>query len=263
MREERLFAAPSAASVYQAVYTEGENELHRPVTQLFWSALGAGIAMGFSFVTEAALSAHLPETSTWPQLITKFGYCIGFLLVILGRQQLFTENTITPVLPLFKHCGLAELRNVARLWATVLFANLVGAFCFAAVVHYTQPMPEIMMERAHTLATHVAEKSFARNLVGGVFAGWLIASLVWLLPFAGPSRVPMIIIVTYVIGLGSFSHVVAGFVETSYAFLSGEIGLGHMWFGFFLPTLTGNILGGTALVAAINHGQAAQPPEEA
>lgn len=263
MREERLFAAPSAASVYQAVYTEGEHELHRPIAQLFWSALGAGLAMGFSFVTEAALSAHLPPDASWPQLITKFGYCIGFLLVILGRQQLFTENTVTPVLPLFRHCGLAELRNVARLWSTVLGANLLGAFIFAAVVYYADPMPPHVLEHAHEIATKVAEKSASHNFMGGIFAGWLIASLVWLLPFAGTSRVAMIIIITYVIGLGSFSHVVAGFVETSYAFLSGEIAFGQVWLRFFLPTLIGNVLGGTALVAAINHGQAAVPPEQA
>src|SRR4051812_23722722 len=93
--------APSGAIVYQAISREGEEELERSSSALFWSALGAGLAMGFSMIAEALLTTHLPD-APWRILIAKFGYSIGFLIVILGRQQLFTENTLTPILPLMR-----------------------------------------------------------------------------------------------------------------------------------------------------------------
>jgi formate/nitrite transporter FocA (FNT family) len=88
--EER--SSPSGAVVYQAISSEGEEELERPTSALMWSGLAAGMSMGFSFVAEALLRAHIPDAS-WRPLIVNFGYSVGFLIVVLGRQQLFTENT--------------------------------------------------------------------------------------------------------------------------------------------------------------------------
>src|SRR5947209_2624298 len=93
--------SPSGAIVYKAIFKEGSDELERPSSALFWSGLAAGLSMGFSLVAEGLLRSHLPETE-WRTVITKFGYSIGFLIVILGRQQLFTENTLTVILPLLQ-----------------------------------------------------------------------------------------------------------------------------------------------------------------
>src|SRR3954471_20221890 len=100
-QEAQERSSPSGKVVYHAVLKEGEDELERPSSALFWSGLAAGLSMGFSLVAEAALHSRLPE-APWRPLVAKFGYSIGFLLVILGRQQLFTENTLTPILPLLK-----------------------------------------------------------------------------------------------------------------------------------------------------------------
>src|SRR5579885_2100774 len=73
--------------VYQAICNEGENELARSSAALAWSGLAAGLSMGFSLVAEGLLTVHLPE-APWRPLITKLGYSVGFLMVVLGRQQL-------------------------------------------------------------------------------------------------------------------------------------------------------------------------------
>ncbi|MDQ6622159.1 MAG: formate/nitrite transporter family protein, partial [Verrucomicrobiota bacterium] len=122
--------APPGDVVYEAIYKEGEHELERGTTALALSGLAAGLSMGFSLFAEGVLRAHLPD-APWRPLITKFGYSLGFLIVILGRQQLFTKNTLTVILPLLKEKKLALLLNVARLWTIVLIANLIGAFIFA------------------------------------------------------------------------------------------------------------------------------------
>src|SRR3954470_13238973 len=95
-QEAQERSSPSGKVVYKAILKEGEDELERPSSALFWSGLAAGLSMGFSFLTEALLHAHLPHAN-WSPMVSKFGYAMGFLIVILGRQQLFTENTLTPI----------------------------------------------------------------------------------------------------------------------------------------------------------------------
>jgi len=129
--EERL--AIGANVVYETIRREGEDELHRTVAALAWSALAAGLSMGFSFVAEGLLMSHLPD-QLWRPLIASAGYCVGFLIVILGRQQLFTENTLTVVLPLLLRRDLATLLRMLRLWGVVLSGNLVGTFLFALCI---------------------------------------------------------------------------------------------------------------------------------
>src|SRR5688572_4195580 len=132
-------SAPSGKVVYKAILNEAEDELKRPSRALFWSGLSAGLSMGFSLLAEAILRAHLPD-KPWRPLIAKFGYSVGFLIVILGRQQLFTENTLTPVLPLLRNKDAGTLVNVLRLWSVVLVANLLGALAIAYVLVRTNAL---------------------------------------------------------------------------------------------------------------------------
>src|SRR3954471_16833808 len=122
--------SPPGEVVYEAVYAEGEHELERNGVELGLSGLAAGLSMGFSMMGEALLPIHLPDAK-WTPLLTNFGYSVGFLIVILGRQQLFTKNTLTVILPLLRKKEIDMLGKVARLWAIVLATNLVGAFAFA------------------------------------------------------------------------------------------------------------------------------------
>ena len=129
--------------VHEAVRKEGEDELERSSSALGWSGLAAGLSMGFSFIGEGLLRAHLPDAQ-WRPLLAKFGYSFGFVLVVLGRQQLFTENTLTPILPLLHRQNLETLWHVLRLWVVVLVANLLGALAIAWVLGNTEAFrPEV------------------------------------------------------------------------------------------------------------------------
>src|SRR5690349_23601617 len=130
--ESERLSAPSGKIVYKAILKEGEEELSRPSSALFWSGLAAGLSMGFSMIAEGLLATYLPD-APWRPLVSKFGYSAGFLVVILGRQQLFTENTLTPILPLLQRKDVATLLNVSRLWLLVLVANLLGAAALGLV----------------------------------------------------------------------------------------------------------------------------------
>lgn len=240
--------------VHEAVRKEGEDELERSSQGLAFSGFAAGLSMGFSLISEGLIRSHLPD-APWRPLLTKFGYSVGFVLVVLGRQQLFTENTLTPILPLLHRKDRKTLANVLRLWTVVLAANLVGALAIGWVLGNTSAFPPDVRQAFHDIATESAAVSFGLALLRGVFAGWLIAFMVWLLPFAESARVSVVVGLTWLVGLGMFTHVIAGSVEMFFLTTTGAIPWQQAFGRYIIPTLFGNILGGVSLVAALNHAQ--------
>jgi formate-nitrite transporter family protein len=246
--------SPHGKVVYRAVYHEGTDELSRDSAALAWSGLAAGLSMGFSLLAEAFLRAHLPDAE-WRPLVSKFGYSVGFLIVILGRQQLFTENTLTVILPLLRLKRAGVLVNVARLWAIVWVANIVGAILFTAAIVFLPVLDPAVRNAVRDIGLESMAQGPWSVFARGIFAGWLIALMVWLLPFAETARVSVIIIITYIVGLGGFSHVIAGSAEVFTLSWQGAEPWTRTFGGYTLPALLGNTLGGVALVAALAHAQ--------
>jgi formate/nitrite transporter FocA (FNT family) len=246
--------APRPLVVYEVIRREGEDELRRTVSALAWSGLAAGLSMGFSLVAMGLLRSRLPD-APWRPLVVNLGYSVGFLIVILGRQQLFTENTLTPILPLLNKPSGATLWRVARLWAIVLATNLIGAFAFALVIGHTAVFRPPVREAFAQIGAEAVDGSFGTILLRAIFAGWLIALMVWLLPGAETARLMIIIIITFLVGLAAFAHIIAGSVEVFYVMTTGHVSWVHGIGGWLVPTLIGNIIGGVSLVAALNHAQ--------
>lgn len=240
--------------VHEAVRREGEEELKRSSSALAWSGLAAGLSMGFSLAGEGVLRSMLPD-APWRPLISKFGYSIGFVLVILGRQQLFTENTLTPILPLLHRRDRATFAGVMRLWVVVLITNLIGALAVGWALGDTQIFDGPVRHAFTEIGRESIRLSFGLVLLRGVFAGWLIAFLVWMLPFAESSRFFVIVAIAWFIGAAGFTHVVAGSVEVFALAATGGASWQQAVLGYTLPALIGNIIGGVSMVAAINHAQ--------
>jgi formate/nitrite transporter FocA (FNT family) len=246
--------SPPSKVVHDAILNEGREELKRPTSALFWSALAAGLSMGLSLAAEGLLAAHLPETP-WQPLVTKFGYTIGFLIVVLGRQQLFTENTLTAVLPLMIERSASTFLNMLRLWGVVLAGNLAGSLLFAWFAMTTNAFDEPVRREFVRIGHDAMAYTFGDVLVRGIVAGWIIALMVWLLPFAEAARFFVIVTLTYVVGIAKLSHIIAGSTETFALAIVGEKFWWEVLAGYTLPTLIGNMVGGVALVAALNHAQ--------
>lgn len=244
-----------AKTTHEVIRRQGERELERSTGALAWSGLAAGLAMGFSLVAQGVLREFLPDAH-WRPLVTSLGYSLGFLIVILGSQQLFTENTLTAITPLLARRDGRTLRAVARLWGVVLLANLAGALAFAWVAARTEAFSPGARHAFAELSREATEPGFGLVVLRGIFAGWLIALMVWMLPAAQAAHVWVIVMVTWLVGAAHLSHVVAGAVEAFYLVALGERSLGESLGGFVLPALLGNVVGGTTLVAALNHAQA-------
>ncbi len=244
----------SVPAIYEIVSQEGRTEMARPVTSLFWSGLAAGLSLSFSLLAQAILYRHLPD-APWRSLVSDAGYTVGFLMVILGRQQLFTENTITVILPLFADFNRRTLFLTARIWGVVLGANILGTLCAALFCTYGPAVGEEVRSTMLELSRHGLAHGWWEMLFRGISAGFLIAALVWLLPSAEANEFHVILLMTYLIAAGEFTHIVAGSVEGFMLVLAGEWNWLHLLTHFGIPVLIGNSIGGTALFSVLSYGQ--------
>lgn len=245
----------TSLEIYRVVERIGREELARPISSLAWSGLAAGVAISFSVFGKAFLVRALPE-APWAILVAGFGYTVGFVIVILGRLQLFTEDTLTVVLPTFRRFTAVKLARMLRLWGVVFAANMAGTAAVAAVTVFGGLQTTATLDAILAIARHdFAAKSATATFLHGLPAGFLIASLVWILPRAGGGGIWAIVLLTYVIAVGDFSHVVAGAVEVWTLLFAGEVGLGRAVGGLLLPALAGNVVGGTGLFALLAYEQ--------
>jgi formate/nitrite transporter FocA (FNT family) len=239
--------------IHEIVREEGLAELARPVAGLALSSFAAGLSIGFSFIVEAALQAGMPDTP-WRHLVAALGYTVGFLIVILGRQQLFTETTLTALIPALTQRDARTFGETFRVWGVVLVCNLLGSALIGLALARTPLMPHETIAAMDALAQAALARPPLAMGIAAIGAGWLIGLTVWLLPGAGPARPWIIIILTYAIAVCAFPHVIAGSAEVAFYCFRGQGGLGTYFGHFLLPVLIGNTIGGTALVALLNHG---------
>lgn len=255
-RELALQSSPLPARVvHEVVREDGEEELARDAPQVLWSGLAAGLSMGFSFLVQAQLQALIPDENL-RRLVGSLGYTVGFVIVVLGRQQLFTETTVTAVLPLLTRRDLPTLRRLLCFWALVIAANIAGTWAFAALLAYGRPFEPAMAPALARLGSKALEEGWVRAVLEAGLSGWLIALMVWLLPSARTARILVVVLITYVVALLQLPHIVAGSTEAAYAVLTGADPLSYVT-RFFLPTLVGNTVGGVVFTAMLNHAPVA------
>ena len=255
--EERQVERRSAVGsrvVHEIVRRAGDEELSRPFWSLWWSGMAAGSGMCSSILGESLLTSVLPDAA-WRPAVAAIGYTLGFLIVILGGLQLFTESTLQAVIPVATRPSFGNLVRLGRLWTIVLVANVSGTLFVAFLVTsnlvgFPGGLPP-MIEVARPLLSH----GFIDTMKGGVPAGFLLAAVAWALPSGRGQEFWITFLFTYFVGLGHFSHVIAGSGEAWLLVLSGHATFGWAVFGFILPAFIGNVLGGTMLFALLAHAQ--------
>jgi formate-nitrite transporter family protein len=247
-------SSPRTPVIYEIVRKLGDEEMDRPITSLWWSGVAAGLSISFSLLAQAVLQSHLPK-APWTILVTSLGYCVGFVMAVLSRQQLFTENTVTAVLPVMANPSLANLSRLGRLWSVVLVANIVGTFVAALLCAFTPVLTPELKAAMLDIASQLGDHSWTEMMFRAIASGFLIAAMVWLLPSAETAQFHVIVLITYLVAAAGFMHIVAGSMEAFFLLLNGQFGVLPMITGFFVPVLVGNVIGGTALFALIAYAQ--------
>lgn len=243
----------TAAAVYNAIEHDGEEELARRPLSLWWSGLAAGFAISLSVLAKGFLHGHLP-TGHWASLVDNLGYALGFIVVILGRMQLFTENTITVVLPVLSQRTVRALGLALRLWAIVFIANIVGTLCASVFIYFGLATAD-QLHAILTISATAMQPDTLDIFIASIPAGFLVAAIVWMLPNGRGAELWLILLTAYLIGVGEFAHVIVGSVEAFMLMWDGQMLPAGVVFHFLLPALGGNILGGTFLFSLLAYGQ--------
>ncbi len=241
------------SEIFRRVLASAREELDRPTSLLFWSGLAAGLSLGLTFFARATMTGLTGSTS--PGFVGNLLYPVGFIAIVLGKYQLFTENTLTPVALVLSR--LAKVSNLLRLWATVLVANLVGATLISAMFALTDVKSPEAAKAALAMGKHALEAGIGAVFWRAIIAGWIVATMVWLVHAVSDalSRIVIIWVLMYFIGVSDLFHVVTGTVEVLYLVFEGEASIFEIWHRFVIPVLVGNILGGVFFVTVLNTAQ--------
>lgn len=252
INEDRL---PSRAmAIHEHIRQEGEKEMERDAMALLWSAIAAGLSMGASLVAKGIFHVELAGVPGG-YLLENLGYTFGFIIVIMARQQLFTENTVTAVLPVMQNLTLGNVGLLMRLWGVVLLGNLIGTGIAAWAFEYMPIFKEETRDAFIKIGMDVMKNSPTEMFANAIISGWLIATMVWMFPAAGAAKIVVIIVMTWLIALSDTTHIVVGSVEILYLVFNGTLHWSDFIWPFALPTLAGNIFGGTFIFALMSHAQ--------
>ena len=251
--QQKDLQRPSAEDIYEQVAENARQELERPSIALALSGFGAGAFMGLSALG-TAIALSLLSDSSHARILSRMFYPLGFIIVIIGRSQLFTENTLYPVALVLKE--KRQFWNTMRLWAVVLPTNVLGALGFATLAIHTSGIEPQFVSTMAELGSKAISHPATTVFWSGVVAGWMIALAAWLVSASHSitGSVMVIWMLTYVVGLGDFAHCIASSCEILTAVLSHHA----PWLAFFQwfgPAVSGNILGGVCLVTILEYGQ--------
>ncbi len=251
---QRNLERPSAEDIYQQVAGNARQELRRRSVSLAVSGFTGGTFMGFSALGVGVVLATL---GTGPKafLLSRMLYPLGFIVVIVGRSQLFTENTLYPVALVLAE--RRELWNTLRLWAIVLPSNLAGAFAFACLISLTHALPGPIVQAIAQLGIQTVGVSPGTVFWSGVMGGWIIATAAWMVSgsHSVTGSIALIWLLTFLVGAGNFAHCIASSGEILTSVLTGQVTFAN-YFRWLGPAVAGNICGGVLMVTLLEYGQA-------
>lgn len=247
----------TAPQIFDAAKENARGEVRRSSRTLAFSGLAGGLVMGLTGLSVAAVRANLGNGS-WQEFVSYLFYPIGFISVIIGRAQLFTENTLYPVLLILdeRRQRRRYAAETLRLWSVVFACNVLGALAFAALVMQTSALPSNVSSQLIALGRAAVAGTAAHFFWSGVIGGWLIALVAWVVTASHWTigQVVMIWLLTFVVAIAHLSHCIATSGEILSAVVAGVLSPATYLYWLLFAT-SGNIVGGVMMVSVLNYGQ--------
>lgn len=247
----------SYESIFRNQVEEGARTLERPAVGQFLSSISCGFDIGFGplmmMVMLSTTTAVLEEPLA--KVLMSVLYTVGFVFVILGRSELYTEHSTLAVLPVLD--GREPVRHLFGLWALVWAGNTIGGTIIAVFGAWIGPAMHIIRpEIFRQIGMTFIDLDPAAVFGGAILAGWLMGLLSWILTSVGDtiSRVVVIMLTTYLIGFAHLPHCVAGNIEVIAAMLSGAPISVMEWARFLTVTTIGKTVGGVTFVSLVKYG---------
>ncbi len=243
----------TAREIFQYVEDNAHEELRRSPQALAFSGFAGGLAMGLTGLGVASALAALPEVPT-RDFLAYLIYPLGFIAVIIGRAQLFTENTLYPVALILSE--RKHFVDTLRLWSVVYTFNILGAIAFAALAILTPALSQNIHQELTHLGLMAAQGSFGHIFWSGVIGGWIIALVAWMVTASHWTigQIAVIWFLTFVVGIGHFAHCIASSGEIMSAVFAGQVPFVR-YLEWLATATAGNVLGGVIIVTLLNFGQ--------
>ncbi len=243
----------TAQEIFEKVEDSAHDELKRSPHALAFSGLAGGLSMGLTGIAVASAMVALGNIPGH-EFIAYMLYPVGFIAVIIGRAQLFTENTLYPVALILSE--RRHLVDTVRLWTVVFVFNVLGAIAFAALAIKTGALTDGVHDTLVRLGTQAAQGSSSHIFWSAIIGGWIIALVAWLVTASHWTigQLAVIWLLTFVVGIGHFAHCIASTGEIISAVFAGSVPFTRYltWLGL---ATSGNILGGVTIVTVLNFGQ--------
>lgn len=228
-------------------------QLERNSKGLILSGISAGLDIGFSVLLMTVVLTIFTEF--FPQPIVKFivgnMYPLGFIFVVLGRSELFTEHTTLAILPVLQ--GLSSIKKLLRLWVIVYLSNIFGGLIFALILSYFSNSLHFFQASAlNTIADEFIGYNWLTKLLSAALAGWLMGLLAWLVAASREtiSQIVVIFIITGAIGVSGLPHCIVGNIEVASSMFVGHVSF-IQYISFLIPVTLGNIIGGVFFVGIL------------
>lgn len=239
--------------IHQRLLASADEEISSAPRELFLSGMTAGFAIVLTLIGYAVGTSVFPDNPFLASIL----YPIGFIYIILGRYQLFTENTLPPVKLVLTR--LASLPLLLRVWGIVLGANVLGAALGTLALAYTHVLSPEAMKVASGFVVHGLEMAWWDIFFRALFAGWLVAGVVWIGTAARDtiSRLVVVYLVFYMIAVCDLFHVVTAASEMFFVVFYGSAssGLISIFLEFWIPVLLGNTAGGVLVFTFVAYVQ--------
>lgn len=254
MENDVLSDRYTETDIYERVVAEATHEMTKSYRRLVFS----GIAGGFSITLTFLLYASVYDATEGAAVISAVLYPLGFIYIIMGNYQLFTENTLPPVTLVLER--ISSIPAVLGIWTLVIAGNFIGGILGASLLAYTGIFPPSVAQTASEIAIKGLQEQWWDLFFKSTVAGLIVAGVVWL-DFSvddAMGRVAMIYMAFLAIPVGNLYHVVVSTTEFTYLFLVRDVSLLLGIHSFLLPVLLGNTLGGVVLVTVVNYYQTAE-----
>ncbi|WP_324661636.1 formate/nitrite transporter family protein [Haloarcula sediminis] len=241
----------SSDEVFQRIVADADHEITSGARELFFSALAGGFAITITLLVYASMYPKADNS-----ILAALLYPIGFIYIIIGGYQLYTENTLPPVALTLER--LASIPALFRHWGIVAAGNFAGGAIGAVVLAYGGVFsPEAAAVAADLAVNGVYETSRWELFFKGAFAGLIVAGVVWM-NFAARdtiTRLAVVYLAFLCIPLANLFHVVVSFTEAVYLMLAGDLPFLLAMTDFVVPVMLGNTIGGVVLVTIVNYYQ--------
>jgi len=253
----------SATEIFQRIVASAEQEVEDTHAELFYSGIAAGFGITITLLGYTVVSAMVGDAGGLARLVKPLLYPIGFVIIVIGHYQLYTENTLPPVTLVLTR--LSSIPALFRVWGLVLLGNVVGVGIGAFVLANTAVLSPAEAAVAEQFAIEAMHVSWWGVFFKAVFAGWLVGGLVWVDHGTRDTvgRIVITYLLIYLIPVVDLFHIITSIGDALILFFRGGAALLPLIWEFLLPVFLGNTLGGVVLVGVLNYAHTGEHVSDA